>query len=134
MSSNSWAKLKSCAWVPMPPSKIRSDSAYDDCVLRILKRAQQFELSLDIRELLIARSNRDPAHNPGSKRPSVADHFKNLILDEKLKAPLPTAFIIFDDVITSGASFKAAQQVLRNHFPRIPVIGVFVARNIKVMD
>lgn len=134
MSTNSWEKLKSCTWVPMPPSKIKSHSEYDDCILRILKRAKQFELKLDVRELLLAKTSRDPAHNPGNKRPSIADHFNNLMIDEGLKDPPPRAIVIFDDVITSGASFKAAQKILLKNFPEVPIVGIFVARNIKIID
>ena len=118
----------------MPPSKIKSHSEYDDCTLRILKRAKQFELTLDVRELLLAKTSRDPAHNPGNKRPSIADHFNNLMIDEGLKDPLPRAIVIFDDVITSGASFKAAQKILLKNFPDVPIVGIFVARNIKIID
>lgn len=135
MSTPAWNKLKSGTWVPMPPSKIKSDAAYDDCILRILKRAQQFEETLDIRELLLAKTSRNPAHTPGSKRPTVEDHLGNLIIDETLKEPLPNkAVIIFDDIITTGSGFKAAQKILKNNFPEVPVIGVFVARNIKIAD
>lgn len=118
----------------MPPSKTKSHPAYDDSTLRILKRAQEYESNLDVRELLLARSSREPAHNPGSNRPSISDHFNNLMVDEKLKEPLPRVIVIFDDVITSGASFKAAQKILQQNFPEMSIVGIFVARNIKVQD
>jgi len=134
MSTKSWMKLKYCTWVPMPPSKIKSHPAHDDCTLRILNRVQQFEKALDVRELLLAKASREPAHNPSSKRPSIVDHLNNLVVDENLIDPIPHAIVIFDDVITSGASFKAAQKILQNKYSEIPIVGVFVARNIKVDD
>jgi predicted amidophosphoribosyltransferase len=51
-------------------------------------------------------------------------------LDESLKNPPPQAIAIFDDVITTGASFKAAQEILQKEFPKIPIIGIFIARNV----
>lgn len=128
-----WEKLKKYTWIPMPPSKVKSDAAYDDRLVRILERAKQLEAGLDIREILIRKSNRDPAHNPGSKRPNVHEHIANLEVDESLLLPSPQAIVIFDDIITSGASFKSAQTVLKKHYPDIPIVGIFVARNIKVI-
>lgn len=134
MSTKSWEKLKRYTWIPMPPSKTKADPSYDDCVFRILQRTQQIEKALDLRELLLAKISRDPAHNPGSRRPTIRDHLSNLSVDQTVKEPPPQAIAIFDDVITSGASFKAAQTILEKNFPGIPIIGIFVARNIKVTD
>lgn len=128
-----WVKLKRYTWVPMPPSKIKTDIAYDDRLVKILEKAKQHEAELDIRELLLRKSSRDPAHNPGSKRPSVQEHIANIVLDDSLLLPTPHAIAIFDDILTSGASFKAAQTILRDQYPHTPIVGIFVARNIKVI-
>ncbi|MDI1352270.1 MAG: hypothetical protein PSV35_05800, partial [bacterium] len=63
-------------------------------------------------------------------RPTVQDHLDNLKLDNTLINPKPKAIVIFDDVITTGASFKAAKEILNTSFPKIPSIGIFIARNI----
>jgi predicted amidophosphoribosyltransferase len=46
--------------------------------------------------------------------------------------PAPRKIILFDDVLTTGASFKAAQTLLRENFPNAPIAGIFIARNIKL--
>lgn len=131
LSIKGWSKLKDYTWVPMPPSKIKSDATYDDRLSRVLLKIKESENKLDVRELLIAKSSREPAHDPNSqKRPSISDHLANFTLDESLKMPLPRAIAIFDDVITTGASFKAAQSILQKPYPGIPIIGIFIARNI----
>ena len=45
-----------------------------------------------------------------------------------LVTPTPTVVVLVDDVLTTGAHFKAAQSVLRKQFPGVPVFGLFVAR------
>lgn len=132
VSTPSWAKLKSATWVPMPPSKIKSDPHYDNRLLRVLLKMQEIEKSLDIRELILTKSNREAAHNPGAVRPKVQDHIENFILNSALKNPPPEAIILFDDIITSGSHFKAAKTMIKNAFPEIPAIGLFVARNTRI--
>jgi hypothetical protein len=142
MSTKGWSKLKGYTWVPMPPSKIKLDPAYDDRLLRVLSKIKETEKDLDVRELLVGKASREPAHDPNSqKRPKISDHLKNFELDQLLKTPTPKAIAIFDDVITTGASFKAAQSILQEVFPKIPIVGIFIARNrilppdaIKIID
>ncbi len=49
-------------------------------------------------------------------------------LRKSLLEPTPDAIIIFDDVLTTGAHFKAVEAVLRTHFPELPIAGLFLAR------
>ena len=130
-STTSWDKLKIGTWVPMPPSKTKSDPHYDDRLWKVLLKMKEIEDSLDIRELLLAKTSREAAHNVGAVRPRVQDHLKNFTLDELQKNPKPRAIILFDDIITSGAHFKAAQTIIQNEFSEVPIIGLFVARNVR---
>lgn len=134
MSLNSWDKLKKYTWVPIPPSKVKSDPAYDDRLFRILGKVKELEKKLDLRELLLIKTSRDAAHIPGSKRPKIQELLTDLYIDEGAAEPAPNAIVVFDDVITSGASFKAAQALLQKRYPNVPIIGVFIARNIKVQE
>lgn len=131
LATDAWKKLKNYTWIPMPPSKVKSDPGYDDRLSRVLAHMKEVEKNLDVRELLIARSSRDPAHDPNSvKRPKISDHLNNYSLDATLKEPTPRAIAIFDDVITTGASFKAAKEILGKVYPETPIVGIFIARNI----
>jgi hypothetical protein len=134
ISTTSWDKLKSATWVPIPPSKEKSVPLYDDRLWRVLLKMKEHEDSLDIRELLLSKSSREAAHNPGAVRPKVQDHLVNFVIDESLKVPKPRGIILFDDIITSGAHFKAAQTIIQKEFQGVPIIGLFVARNVRVED
>ncbi len=124
-----WDKIKDATWVPVPPSKIKMDPFYDDRLLQVLQKLNEIKKnSVDIRELLQIRANRIAAHGHGAKRLSPQEHYENYVLDESKKDPFPRAIILFDDVITSGATFKGAQKIITENFPGVPVIGFFVAR------
>ena len=104
-----WKKLKNCVWIPMPSSKLKTDSDYDDRLMQVLLKIKEQETTLDVRELLTIKVGYKAAHEPGSKRLSIPEHEKNFIFDSSKKEPTPRCIVIFDDVITTGASFKAAQ-------------------------
>ena len=51
-------------------------------------------------------------------------------IDEALAAPEPGGVVVVDDLLTSGAHFRAAQRVLSRRFPDIDVVGLFLARRV----
>jgi predicted amidophosphoribosyltransferase len=131
LSTQRWEKLRACTWVPMPSSKTHSDPEYDNRLLQVLLKIKNKENDLDIRELLKIKSSRPAAHEPNSKRLSIEEHLNNMIFDDSKKNPTPKSIVIFDDVITTGASFKAAQNILRQNYSSIPIGGVFIARSMR---
>lgn len=120
--------LATATLVPIPPSKIRSDPGYDDRLWGVLHSLSQ-GLRVDIRELIAQRQNTQAAHG-STTRPRLSELTANYVIDEKLTEPKPHVIGIVDDVLTTGAHFKAAQQVLRARFPDIPLCGFFIARRI----
>lgn len=116
-------------FVPVPPSKGRSDPFYDHRVARLLGLA--CPASADIRELIVCREGRDPAHF-NAVRPTAAMLMENYVLgDVGSDAGAGTVrerIVVFDDVVTSGNHFVACRQFLLTHFPGREVVGVFVAR------
>jgi hypothetical protein len=82
---------------------------------------------LDIRELLLQRESTPPVHAmPGRPAPTTLAALYEI--DETLANPPPRTLALFDDVLTTGAHFKAAQQVLWDRFPGIRITGIFLAR------
>jgi predicted amidophosphoribosyltransferase len=114
---------------PIPPSKAIEHPEYDDRMLRLLRRVAVG--LLDVRELLYQERSMDAAH-ASLARPRPEEIAANYRVREDLLEPAPEAIGLFDDVLTTGAHFKAAQQVLRRHFPATPILGIFLARTVRL--
>jgi hypothetical protein len=120
--------MRKWTWVPIPPSRKRDDPLYDDRLIQVLN-AMTTGKTIDTRELLIQTENMRAAHETES-RPSPDDIIRNYRIDKSLVSPTPTGIAIFDDILTAGAHFKAAQTVLGKRFPGAKIIGVFIARRV----
>jgi hypothetical protein len=120
--------LASATLVPIPPSKGRNDPLYDDRMQRMLL-AIPAARPLDIRELLIQRQTMEAAHDADVRpRPDqIADGYE---IDENVSEPAPSTIALFDDVITTGAHFVAARNVLQVRFPQAILFGFFIARRV----
>jgi len=121
-------RLRAVTFVPMPPSKHKTDPLYDDRMLQVL-RAMDEEHQLDIRELLLLTESTAPAH-AAVARPTIEDLIVNLEIDDAVSTPAPTSIALVDDVLTTGAHFVAAKRMLTSRFPGVSVRGLFVARRI----
>lgn len=112
--------------VPAPPSKAPNDPMYDDRMYRALTTPP---LLGDVRKLIYQVGNREPSHTcDDGRRPGVDALARGYRIEESRTVPPPKKLVICDDVITSGATFKAMQRVLEGRFPGVPIIGIFVAR------
>jgi predicted amidophosphoribosyltransferase len=49
-------------------------------------------------------------------------------IDESAASPPPVALGLFDDVLSTGAHFRAAKELLARRFPGVEVRGYFFAR------
>lgn len=114
--------------VPIPPSKARHDPEYDDRVVRMIQ-AIRADPPLDIRELILQPLSTEPVHQ-SERRPRPEDIQGRYQLDNRLAVPHPQWIALVDDVLTTGAHFKAAQTILNEAFPEVPVIGLFIARRV----
>ena len=116
-------------WVPVPPSKSKAHATHDSRVLDVLNALKAMEPGLDVRELIDQAGDREPAKKSTAKR-DVDALYKGYQLNASAKQPPPKLLIVFDDVVTTGASFRAMDRRLREEFPGIRVVGVFLARRI----
>ena len=113
-------------FVPIPPSKAKSDPLYDDRMLQLLQAVCQGRHT-DIRELVVQRESAAAAHLSDT-RPTPDELVANYQLDESLAEPAPQTIFVVDDVLTTGCHFKAVKQVLEQRFPEARIVGLFLAR------
>ena len=115
-------------FVPIPPSKARNDRLYDDRLTKMLHAIWRGQTA-DIREILYQSVSTGAAHQ-SSERPTPEEIQGNYEIDEELTTPAPTSIAIVDDLLTTGAHFRAASALLAGRFPAVPIVGLFIARRV----
>ena len=118
--------LSAVTLVPIPSSKTQEDPEYDDRLPRILQELS-IGSQLDIRELIVMTRSVHQSHL-AEERVSIEELIASMSLAEACLHPAPRIIGIVDDVLTTGRHFKAAQTVVRQRFPAVPVVGIFIAR------
>ena len=119
--------------VPIPPSKSRLHAQYDDRMTQVLQGIGAYKgISCDVRELIVQTADMDAVHLHNENRPTPEDIRSIYQIDENLTTPEPSIIGLFDDVITAGAHYRAAKDLLQERFPGAKILGIFVARRIPV--
>lgn len=118
--------LTECTFVPIPPSKARSDAAFDDRMVQVVNAIRPHG-RIDARELLL-QTRSTPAAHEGAQRPTPEEIATFYRINEDVAEPVPAKLVVIDDMLTTGAHFKAAKSVLVARFPGVRVFGLFVAR------
>jgi hypothetical protein len=120
--------LNQATLVPIPPSKAKADPLYDDRLVRML-RAIRPHPALDVRELIVQTASMDAAHGLDARpRPEELEAIYRI--GQNSVDPVPKVIGLFDDVLTTGAHYRAATTILRRAFPNVSVLGVFIARRV----
>jgi hypothetical protein len=114
--------------VPIPPSKAKGDPLYDDRLVRMLDAIRP-QPRLDIRELILQRVSTAAVHGQAN-RPRPDEIQANYAIDGTLVDPKPQTVGLVDDVLTTGAHFRAACTVIRQVYPDVRVVGLFIARRV----
>lgn len=120
-------RIHDATLVPIPPSMTKSRAEYDD---RNFKMLQLLRPKGDIRELILQKETRDPLHKLKNTLRNPQDLMKNYYLNHDVLKPAPKEIWLFDDVLTKGTHYRAAQTFLQLEFPDIPIVGFFIARAI----
>lgn len=117
--------LNRLTFVPIPPSKAKERPLYDNRLTRMLQ-AIRSGASLDIRELIIQTASTEAAHTSDVRpTPSMVENLYRI--DEELTTPTPEFIVVVDDILTTGAHFRAAKSILSNRFPEVSLVGLFIA-------
>ena len=115
--------------VPMPCSKPSDHADYDDRMERVVRAlGRKVGDGFDGRAILRTANAREAQHIAGA-RASIRELAASMTVDRALLiTPLRPIVIVLDDVFTLGASFKAAQLLLKDLPGVKEVAGVFLAR------
>jgi hypothetical protein len=116
--------------VPIPPSKIQEHREYDDRLLKILADAKQINPNVQFCDLIHQKSSTRASHASTGNRLSKQELVNNFNSNGENRSPISGNVLIFDDLLTNGTHYKAAQQYLIENFPNIRVSGLFIARRI----
>jgi predicted amidophosphoribosyltransferase len=68
------------------------------------------------------------AKKKGLRPAERAAHYS---VDESLAHPAPDVIVLFDDILTTGCHFKAMELVLKERFPDVEILGLFLARAVR---
>ncbi len=122
--------LANAAFIPIPPSRARTDSMYDPRICQMLSVMQlASRRQLDIRDCLSFDGTNGASHET-DERPSPEQLYEALIFDpvQGRTDVQPGMIFLVDDMLTTGAHFVAASRKLAEAFPGVEIVGVFVAR------
>jgi hypothetical protein len=112
--------------IPVPPSKAKTDPAYDDRLSQILQKASA-QLNSDVREMVTQINTIGAAHD-GDRVP-IHELIENYQFDAAMLGPLRQGrAFIFDDVLTTGRHFRAMKEKILEQYPNARVTGIFMAR------
>lgn len=118
-----------CTLVPMPCSKPETHPDFDDRMLKVLQDVARRQRRLDIRPMVLQTKTRDSQHL--GERMTPGELQETLAIDSSwLRMPIKPHVLVFDDVITMGASYAAVKGLL-NKVPGVKSItGVFLAKTV----
>lgn len=117
--------------VPMPGSKPVGHAAFDPRMLGVLTRYAAGLSGIDIRSVLHQVAERPGQHVDRIRRSPDELIAAGLQVDQStLGTPLNPIVFVVDDVLTMGASFKAAQKLI-SPLPGVQEVrGIFLAKTV----
>lgn len=114
--------------VPAVTSKSRTDPDFDDRLIRVCSMVANRFPNVDSVEMLSMRQTMEPAHT-GSGTRNADTLLSNIVVDRSVAIGDYACVLVFDDVISSGAHFKACERAIRAAYGSgVVVEGVFWAR------
>jgi len=120
------AFIKAGTFVPIPPSKAKDDPMYDDRMSQIICLLGP---EVDLREAVEQIESTAVVHLSNLRPGPDALHGNYRIVDA-FREPTPTTIAIVDDVLTTGAHFKAMKRILAETYPGVNICGIFLARRV----
>ncbi|MCY3878925.1 MAG: hypothetical protein OXF74_07075 [Rhodobacteraceae bacterium] len=128
------ADLQAYTFVPVPPSKARTDPMYDNRLTVMLKMVSEFVHQhrgghLDVREMVIQTQSTGAVHD-SDIRPEPEELADLYEIQHKMLADAKDNIVICDDVLTTGCHFGAMEMVILEALPEANIRGMFLARRV----
>lgn len=123
--------LSTMTFVPIPSSKLPAHSEYDDRLFRLLTLVgERVKNGIDIRNLISQRESTLAFHERKGSRLNVNDLMNLYTINSEYLDKIQKTIVIFDDLLTKGTHFKAAQNVIKGKIGNNSnIIGLFIARS-----
>lgn len=112
------------ALVPMPTSKPRVHPDFDSRLVDLCSRVCQLDGRVRLENILDVKEELKPSHHGGSRS---VDYLINELMVYKPSQPLDVVILV-DDLLTTGNHYAACSTALKQCFPDIATIGLFLAR------
>ncbi len=114
--------------VPAVTSKSKEDQNYDDRLVRVCSMVATRFPNVDSFEMLSAYRTIASAHTGAGTR-NVNNLLSNIVVNTSIAIRNYNSVLIFDDVISSGAHFKACEAAIKKSYgDDVLVEGIFWAR------
>jgi hypothetical protein len=117
--------LSNSVLIPIPPSKIKADPAYDDRISQICRGIRKPGPS-EVRELIEQIKSTEPFHEGQRLKPNELR--ANYSFNETHLNNLPASVGLVDDLLTTGSHYRAVKDMILERAPNCRVVGFFVAR------
>jgi len=116
--------------VPIPPSKAKDHPEYDDRIQQVLDRFHRGEPTKDVADLITQKATSRASHAASGNRLRPEELLELYQVDQRALAVAREGIILVDDLLTTGAHFRAAKLALQRIRPELWVGGLFIARRI----
>lgn len=115
--------------IPMPCSKHRAHSDYDDRIDVVAKKVA--ELCDNVRFFPVLHAADMPTFHTSTVTRSWQQIYRVLRIDPGISGTIEKdrTLLVLDDVTTSGAHFEGARVLLNETFPENDVMGIFWAKS-----
>lgn len=116
---------RQCTIIPCATSKPRNSPNFNDRLDAVASKLGSLSQNYDIQFCLDTIEERTPSHTGGTRNP--AEIIKNTRWATPAKTPNHN-IILIDDVLTTGAHFRAYKDIILKNLPNSNVLGLFLAR------